>query len=59
MAQIYGWLMLTLFLGGASGPVFAAFVHDQSGSYAPAFGTFAALNVLGLLALGFVRRETP
>ncbi len=57
MAQIYGWLLLTLFLGGATGPVFAAWVHDRLGSYQPAFAGFAVLNAMGLLALAFVRRE--
>ncbi len=57
MAQIYGWLMVTLFLGGATGPVFAGWIHDRSGSYEAAFLAFALLNLLALAGLGFVRRE--
>jgi MFS family permease len=57
MAQIYGWLMVTLFLGGASGPIFAGWVHDRTGSYDLAFWSFAALNAASLAALAFVRRE--
>lgn len=57
MARIYGWLMVTLFLGGAAGPVFAGFVHDRLGSYDAAFACFAVLNAASLLGLVFVRRE--
>jgi MFS family permease len=57
MAQIYGALMLTLLPGGALGPVFAAAVHDRTGSYELAFATFAALNGAALVALCFLRRE--
>jgi MFS family permease len=57
MAQIYGWLMVTLFLGGASGPIFAGWAHDRFGSYDLAFGCFAALNAAALLGLTLLRRE--
>jgi cyanate permease len=57
LAQIYGALMIALIAGGAFGPIFAAAVHDQTGSYAGAFVTFAALNVAVVLALCFLRRE--
>ena len=56
MAPIYGTLMLTLVLG-ASGPLFAALIHDHSGSYAIAFRSFAVLNLGALLALLFLRDE--
>jgi predicted MFS family arabinose efflux permease len=56
MAQIYGALMMTLVLG-ASGPYFAAEIHDRFGSYDLAFQIFAALNGLSLVALFFVRDE--
>jgi cyanate permease len=56
MAPIYGTLMLTLVLG-ASGPLFAALIHDHSGSYAIAFQSFAVLNLGALLALLFLRDE--
>jgi len=57
LARIYGALMLTLFPGGVLGPLFAGAVFDRAGSYAPAFATFAALNVLALAALFAVRTE--
>jgi MFS family permease len=57
MAEIYGALMLTLMLGGVGGPLFAGWVHDRLGGYAPAFAVFAALNVAAVVALAFLRRE--
>lgn len=59
LAPIYGAMMLALLPGGALGPLFAAAVHDRTGSYAPAFATFAALNLLALSSLFFLRREAP
>jgi MFS family permease len=58
LARIYGALMITLFPGGALGPIFAGAVHDALGHYQPAFAVFAVLNLLGLAALCAVRRET-
>ncbi len=57
LPQLYGLLMLTLLPGGTLGPIFAGAVHDATGSYAVAFGTFAALNALSWLALTRVRDE--
>lgn len=59
MAQIYGALMFLLLPGGVLGPVFAAYMFDTRGNYDVAFGTFAVLNVIALIALCFVRRERP
>ena len=56
MAPIYGALMPTLLLG-AGGPLFAAAIHDRSGSYDLAFQIFALLNALALVALFFLRDE--
>jgi predicted MFS family arabinose efflux permease len=56
LARIYGALMATLF-AGVLGNVFAGAVFDRAGSYVPAFGVFAALNVAALLALAAVRDE--
>ena len=56
LAEIYGALMVVLPVG-ALGSIFAAQVFDRSGSYAPAFATFAALNIASLAALAFVRPE--
>jgi MFS family permease len=58
MARIYGALMLMLFPGGVLGPIFAGFAFDRFGEYRLAFMVFAVLNLLGLLGLAFVRRET-
>ncbi len=59
LAKIYGALMVTLFPGGVLGPIFAGAVFDRLGDYRAAFALFAALNLLGLGALAWVRRETP
>ena len=50
-------MTLTLFPGGALGPIFAARVYDQLGSYEVAFAVFAALNVFAFGALLLVRDE--
>ncbi|MBW2427198.1 MAG: MFS transporter [Deltaproteobacteria bacterium] len=57
LGEIYGTMMLTLFPGGALGPIFAAAVHDRFGSYDLAFQVFAVMNGLALAALFFVRDE--
>jgi MFS family permease len=58
MPRIYGALMLTLFAGGALGPILAGAAFDRFGEYRVAFGAFAALNVLALGLLPLLRRET-
>lgn len=58
LARIYGALMLTLFPGGVLGPIFAGAVFDRSGSYLPAFASFAVLNAVAFVGLLGVRRET-
>jgi MFS family permease len=58
LAQIYGALMLVLLPGGALGPIFAAAVHDGTGSYEPAFVGFAVLNLLAVGSLFLLRRES-
>jgi len=57
MAEVYGALMLTLVVGGGLGPLFAASVHDATSSYDLAFQCFAALNLLSVIGLCFVRDE--
>ncbi|UCE85117.1 MAG: MFS transporter [Deltaproteobacteria bacterium] len=59
MARIYGALMVALLPGGALGPLFAGYVFDTTGSYAPAFLTFALANVVTLVLFALVRRERP
>ena len=56
LAQIYGVLMLTILIGPLGG-TFAGWVFDQSGSYAPAFLTFAGINVATFALLCAVRDE--
>ena len=57
MGEIYGAMTLTLFPGGALGPIFAAQAYDRLGSYALAFTVFALLNLGAFLALLLVRDE--
>ena len=49
--------MIALMPGGALGPLFAAMVHDATGSYELAFATFGVTNVVAVLALLLVRCE--
>lgn len=55
LARIYGAIMFVLLPGGTLGPVFAGYMFDTVGSYALAFAIFAALNVLAVGALLFLR----
>ena len=57
LAPIYGAVMLALLPGGGLGPLFAATVHDRTGSYAPAFLVFAALNAAAFASLFLLRPE--
>ena len=57
LATIYGAVMLALLPGGGLGPLFAATVHDRTGSYAGAFLVFALLNAAAFVSLLFLRPE--
>ncbi|MEM9175923.1 MAG: MFS transporter [Myxococcota bacterium] len=57
MGEIYGAMTLTLFPGGALGPLFAAQLYDRLGDYKIAFAVFAATNVAAFFALLLVRDE--
>jgi MFS family permease len=57
LAAIYGAIMLALFPGGGFGPLFAATVHDRTGSYDAAFAVFAGLNLVAFASLFLLRRE--
>jgi MFS family permease len=57
MAEIYGAMLLALMPGGALGPIFAAAIHDATGSYETAFGSFAVLNASAVGGLLLLRRE--
>jgi sugar phosphate permease len=59
LAPIYGALMLALAPAGSLGSIFAGAVHDHLHSYTPAFYTFAAVNVLAVVALFLLRDERP
>jgi nitrate/nitrite transporter NarK len=56
LAQIYGLLMLTILIGPLGG-TFAGWVFDRTGSYQPAFLTFAATNAATFAMLWLVRDE--
>lgn len=57
MAQIYGVLMISLFVGGGLGPVFAGHVFDRLGSYELAFAIYVALNLVTVLSMLGLRDE--
>ncbi len=57
LAAIYGAIMLALFPGGGFGPLFAATVHDRTGSYELAFAVFAGMNLIAFASLFLLRRE--
>jgi len=57
LAAIYGAIMLALFPGGGMGPLFAATVHDRTGSYDAAFAVFAGMNLVAFASLFLLRRE--
>lgn len=57
LGEIYGAMTLTLFPGGALGPVLTALLRQELGSYEAAFGIFAVLNGLALVGLFFLRDE--
>ncbi len=59
MPAIYGAVMMGLGVAGPLGSYFASRVRDLTGSYEPAFASFAALNLVVLASLFLVRRETP
>ena len=56
LAEIYGVLMVTL-LAGTLGSIAAAAARDHWGSYDGAFALYAALNLLSLIAVWFLRDE--
>ena len=57
LAAIYGALMFAILPAGVLGPVFTGAMYDQTGSYLPAFATFAVCNVLAVAGLTMVRDE--
>lgn len=59
MPEVYGALMLALAIGGPVGSFLTQLAYDVAGSYRPAFVAYAALNLLVLGSLAFVRRELP
>ena len=59
LGEIYGAMTLTLFPGGALGPVITALLRQELGSYEAAFGLFAVLNGFALIGLFFLRDERP
>jgi MFS family permease len=57
LAEIYGSLMFAILPGGVLGPIFAATIYDEMGSYRYAFLVFAGLNLLALAAFTLLRNE--
>ena len=57
LAAIYGALMVVLAPAGSLGQIFAASVFDASGSYAPAFQTYAIVNAVVFASLFLLRDE--
>jgi predicted MFS family arabinose efflux permease len=57
LAAIYGALMVVLAPAGSLGQIFAAAVFDASGSYAPAFQTYAIVNAVVFASLFLLRDE--
>ncbi|MEE9202829.1 MAG: MFS transporter, partial [Dehalococcoidia bacterium] len=55
----YGWMMLFSSLGAATGPPFAGYIYDTTGSYTGAFTTFVAAYVASVLCLVLARRLRP
>ena len=49
--SIFGTLMLVALCGGALGPWVAGFVHDQTGSYTPAFWIAIGAVLLSVVAI--------
>lgn len=49
--SIFGTVMLSAILGGATGPWVAGVLHDATGSYSPTFWIAIALNVMSAIAI--------
>jgi MFS family permease len=49
--SIFGMVMLSAILGGATGPWVAGVLHDVTGSYTPAFWICIALNLMSAIAI--------
>jgi MFS family permease len=49
--SIFGTVMLSAILGGATGPVVAGVLHDVTGSYTPAFWICIGLNAVSAMAI--------
>jgi len=57
LAEIYGALMFAILPGGVFGPIFAAAVYDEMGSYHYAFLTFSILNLFAMVGFVLLRDE--
>ena len=57
MAKIYGAIFPTLMIGGGAGGILSGLCFDTLGTYAPAFITLAALNVLAAALAPLLRPE--
>ncbi len=55
-AKIYGWALSAFSAGAGTGPVFAGWVHDVSGSYVLALYAFAAMVTVAAGLIGTLGR---
>ena len=55
-AKIYGWILAVFSAGVGTGPVFAGWVHDTTGTYVAALYTFAIMVVVATALIGSLGR---
>ena len=58
-AKIYGWGLSAFSAGAGTGPIFAGWVHDRTGSYALALYAFAAMMIAGAGLIASLGRPRP
>jgi MFS family permease len=58
MAKLYGAIMPMLLVGGGGGSYLAGLCSDRLGTYMPAFAGLAAMNVVAVLLITLLRRES-
>lgn len=58
-ATIGGITQLILTVPTVTGPIFAGYIYDTSGSYYIAFMTFMAFYLLGAVIMSFTKRPSP
>jgi len=51
-AKIYGWILAVSSAGVGTGPLFAGWVHDTTGTYVAALYTFAIMVMIAAALIG-------